>query len=329
MSTAKLSPNAESTPITGRVKSVAWLLLLPLRVAVWPIVHGVRALDRNFVSYMTSRVLRDEERVYSVKFVWYGDAVYLHPMIWGSLILYGLSRAGLVAPGWLLLAWFVGLAVCFMTIMYNFDIIKFAVLGTALAALFGAAYFARMELAWNPLSEVARHVAGLHAQVSAGFYIASAYVFTLLIMCEVVWAWLFHRVEVDESYVYEHQFLQGVAREPIFAQGMRRETKDLLEMLILGAADIQHRTKKGFKRFKNVPLASLGLGRAIDTLLDHKRKGEIRLRRKDEDDADQVRIQDAMQESVEDWDEATDGEGEGVASESSADADSEDDGEMF
>jgi hypothetical protein len=278
---------------------------------------------------MTSRVLRDKDRVYSVRFVWYGDAVYLHPMIWGSLILYGLSVGEFVSPGWLLLAWFVGLSVCFMTIMYNFDIIKVAVLGTVLLALFGAAYFATMELAWNPLTEVARHVVGLHAQVSPGFYVASAYVFTLLIMGEVVWAWLFHRVEVDESYVYEHQFLQGVAREPIFAQGMRRETKDLLEMLILGAADIQHRTKKGFKRFKNVPLASLSLGGAIDTLLDHKRKGEIRLQHKEQDETDQVRIQDAMHEAAEDWDDATDDEGEGAATESNGEGDSEDDGEMF
>ena len=30
-------------------------------------------------------------------------------------------------------------------------------------------------------------------------------------------------------------------------------------MLILGAADIQHRTKKGVKRFKNVPLAECDL----------------------------------------------------------------------
>jgi hypothetical protein len=125
--------------------------------------------------------------------------------------------------------------------------------------------------------------------------------------------------------VYEHQFLQGVAREPIFAQGLRRETKDLLEMLILGAADIQHRTKKGFKRFKNVPLASLGLGRAIDSLLDHKRKGEIRLKHKEQDESDQVRIQDAMQEAADDWDDASGDEGEGGMDESIVDGDADDD----
>jgi hypothetical protein len=103
--------------------------------------------------------------------------------------------------------------------------------------------------------------------------------------------------------------LRGTAREPIFAQGLRRETKDLLEMLVLGAADIQHRTKKGFKRFKNVPLASLGLGTAIDALLDHKRKGEILLERQERDDSDHVRIADALQEELDEWDEASEDEG--------------------
>ncbi len=44
------------------------------------------------------------------------------------------------------------------------------------------------------------------------------------IAAEVVWAWLFHRVEIDESYVYEHQFLRATTREPIFARGLKRET---------------------------------------------------------------------------------------------------------
>ena len=82
MSTVKLASRPASTQTVGHVKSLVRLLLLPFRVILWPVVHGVRALDRNFVSYMTSRVLRDKDRVYSVKFVWYGDAVYLHPMIW-------------------------------------------------------------------------------------------------------------------------------------------------------------------------------------------------------------------------------------------------------
>jgi two-component system sensor histidine kinase KdpD len=85
----------------------------------------------------------------------------------------------------------------------------------------------------------------------------------LLIVAEVVWAWMFNRVELDESYVYEHRFLKSTTREPIFARGLKRETRDLLELLILGAGDIEHRTKTGAKRFKNVPGASLGLGRAI------------------------------------------------------------------
>ena len=328
MSTASVVKNKGVSQGQSPARTLVRAVLFPFWVVLWPIAKAAKALDHNFLSYMTSRVLRDQDRVYSIRFVWYGDSIYLHPMIWGSLILYALAGSGIVSPGWLLLAWFVGLAVCFMTIIYNFDIVKVAVLGTALIAVFGVAYFSTMELAWNPLTEIARHVSALDAAVSPGFYVASAYLFAMLIVSEVIWAWLFHRVEIDESYVYEHQFLRGTAREPIFAQGLKRETKDLLEMLILGAADIQHRTKKGAKRFKNVPLASLGLGKAIDALLDHKRKGQILLERKEQDNSDQVRIQDAVQEELDDWDDADDENDDGGPAETVAIGDAADDADM-
>jgi hypothetical protein len=284
----------------------------------WPPAAAAKMLYRNFVSYLVGRVLRDNDRIYSIKFVWYGETVYLHPMIWGSLLLFVLAQTAFVGQGWLLLLWFLGLLVCYVTIMYNFDVIKTAILGTAVVALLGLAYFATIELSWNPLAAVARHVVALEATVSPGFYLVSAYLFTLLISIEVVWAWLFHRVEIDESYVYEHQFLRGTAREPIFAQGLKRETKDLLEMALMGAADIQHRTKKGFKRFKNVPFASLWLGTAIDSLLDHRRNGQILLERKSREAADAARISDAFPDQSEDWDDdLEEGESEdGDASES-------------
>ena len=105
---------------------------------------------------------------------------------------------------------------------------------------------------------------------------------------------MFHRVEIDESYVYEHQFLKVSTREPIFARGLKRETRDILELLLLGAGDIQHRTRSGYKRFKNVPFASLWLGRSIDRLLDFRRKAEVDLSQSsDKDESDQVRITDA------------------------------------
>lgn len=252
-----------------------------------------RWIDKSFLSYITGRVLKDARRIYSIKFIWYGDSVYLHPLIWGSALLYGLAVAG-VSPAWLLLFWFMALVICFLTIMYNFDIIKAAVLGTGVVALLGAAYFSTVEWSWNPLLAVKNHIAALDAQVSPGFFLVSSYVFTLLIASEVIWAWLFHRVEIDESYVYEHQFLQGTTREPIFARGLKRETKDLLELLLLGAADIQHRTKRGFKRFRNVPFASLWLGSSIDSLLDYRRESQVRLETTSKDDADQVRISDAF-----------------------------------
>jgi hypothetical protein len=256
---------------------------------------------------MTGRVLRGPNQIFSIKFVWYGDSVYLHPMIWGSAILYLLASSGVVSTGWLLFLWFIGLFVCYLAIMYNLNVVRCGILITGVVALLGIAYFSTVELEWNPVSVLANHVRGLEADVSPGFYIAASYLFAILIGCEIVWAWLFHRVEIDESYVYEHQFLQGTSREPIFARGLKRETKDLLEVLLMGAADIQHRTKKGFKRFKNVPFGSLWLGEALDSMLDYKRKGQVLLERQTNDDeSDQVRVEDAFHEEADDWDDDVD-----------------------
>ena len=284
-------------PIWWKIPAV--LFGYPLRLLAWPLVRAWQVLHRNFLSYLFSRVLRDENRIYSVKFIWYGDSVYLHPMIWGSLILFLLAQT-VVGTGWLLLLWFIGLFICYMTVMYNFNVVRSSILATGVLAFLGATYFSTIELAWNPLAALARHVAWLNADVTPGFFLGSAYFFAALICFEVIWAWLFHRVEIDESYVYEHQFLSGTTREPIFARGLKRETKDLLELLLLGAADIQHRTKKGVKRFKNVPFASLWLGSALDAMLDYRRRGQVIMERKLKDDEDdQVRIEDAFQEA--DW----------------------------
>ncbi|MDA1049721.1 MAG: hypothetical protein O3C40_04470 [Planctomycetota bacterium] len=234
---------------SGTRKLVRGLLLLPWWLIVWPVVGLWRSFYKHFLAYLIGTKVDDRKRVYSVKFVWYGDSVYLHPMVWGSLLLYVVAITGVVPPG-------------------------------------------------------------LEAGVTPGFYIAAAYLFAALIASEVVWAWLFHRVELDESYVYEHGFLQGSTREPIFARGMKRETKDLLELLLLGAADIQHRTKNGFKCFKNVPFASLWLGTAIDSRLDHRRKGEVELTSKTEDDAELVRAQDALSELEDDLEEGDDDGGD-------------------
>lgn len=271
----------------------------PFWLLAWPFITVWNVLATHFLSYIVGHVKRDENRIYRIKFVWYGDSIYMHPMIWGSLILWSLAAAN-VAAGWLLFAWFVCLFLCFMTIMYNFDIIRCAMLGVGVTALAGLAYFATVEWSWNPLQSFAKHVIWLDAKVTPGFYIASAYCFTAVICAEVIWSWLFRRVEIDESYVYEHGFLRGTTREPIFARGLKRETKDLLELLILGAADIQHRTKNGFKRFKNVPFASLWLGTAIDSLLDYRRKGEVALDGGSSAAEDQAKIEHAMQDLEDD-----------------------------
>ncbi len=271
-------------------------ILTPLTVIFWPLAKVWNGFYNHFLSYLIGRVVRDRDRIYRIRFVWYGDSIYLHPMIWGSLALFGLTAGGVITAGWALLVWFVALFVCYITILYNFDIIRCSILGTGIVAFFGMAHFATVELAWNPLTAVADHVRLLDASVSPGFFVAAAYVFTALISAEVVWAWLFHRVEIDESYVYEHQFMKTSTREPIFARGLKRETRDILELILLGAGDIQHRTRKGYRIFKNVPFASLWLGTAIDSLLDFRRKGEIALQKEGSDEGTDVRISDANPE---------------------------------
>jgi len=278
------------------VQVVKAAILTPLAVLMWPLTKVWNGFNTHFLSYLIGQVVRDRDRIYRIRFVWYGDSIYLHPMIWGSLALFGLTAAGVITAAWALLAWFVALFVCYITILYNFDIIRCSILATGIVAFFGMAHFSTVELAWNPLTAVADHVRLLDASVSPGFFIAAAYLFTALISAEVVWAWLFHRVEIDESYVYEHQFMKTSTREPIFARGLKRETRDILELILLGAGDIQHRTRKGYRHFKNVPFASLWLGTAIDSLLDFRRKGEIALQHDGQEDAADVRISDANQE---------------------------------
>ena len=359
-----------------------WLKLLLI-----PILWIAKLLDKHFVSFIRGRVLKDETRVYSLRFVWYSDSVYLHPMIWGSLILWflatnavvvesddvagaatGASQAavaegdaaettpsdsaaaatsetspaatddagaeaggadvsgqadgeteeqpaetqtettGMAAwglkPGWLTMVWFISLGVCYMTTMHNFNVLRVAILIVVVLAVLGGSYYATHELELDLLAGVISHLDSLQATVTPGFYLVSAYFFAGLIVCEVFWAWLFQRVEIDESYVYEFRFLMGTAREPIFARGLRRETKDLLELALMGAADITHRTKNGVKRFPNVPFASLWLGLAFDKMLDYRRTGQIELeKRRQKDQSDQARLQDAMEEISEDWQE--------------------------
>jgi len=267
-------------------------LPLLLKIVVWPFSALFRVLYDSWLSYLHGKVLRDNYRIYSIKFIWYGDSVYLHPMIWGSLVLFFVAKSDLIGSGWPVLIWFILLSLCILTVIYNFDIFKAGILVVCVAAIFGLAYISKSEWQWNPFGWLRDYVQGLNVTVSHGFYIASAWVFALLISAEVIWAWLFNRVELDESYVYERRFLQGTSREPIFARGLKRETKDLLELIIMGAGDIKHRTKSGTRVFKNVPGASLGLGRAIDDMLDHRLPGEIGMERA-ADESDQVMPSDA------------------------------------
>jgi hypothetical protein len=288
-------------------------------ILFWPIIKLWKSFDKHFLSYIMGRVRRDSQRIYGVRFVWYSDSVYLHPMIWGGFIFAALAKSPWPTEGWVLLSWFTLLFVCFMTIMYNFDVVKTSILLVGLVAVLGLSYIANMELDWNPLKSGLKHIQNLEASVTPGFYVIGSYIFAMMIAAEIIWAWLFHRVEIDESYVYEHRFLRGTEREPIFARGLKRETKDLLELLLLGAADISHRTRRGFKRFKNVPFASLWLGSAIDGMLDHRRRGEEEMGQEQAyDHSADARVDDALHISEEDDDDGGDDHGDDDVAEDAA-----------
>lgn len=287
-------------PQKNKSGGVLDLLLLPLKIIIWPFVTLWRLLYEHLFSYVFGRVLRDEDRVYSIRFVWYGDSIYLHPMVWGSLVMYVVVKSDVFAPGWPMLAWFILLAVCFLTVIYNFNIVKATVLLVCIVAVMSLSYIANSEWEWNFLSVFADHIKSLNASVEPGFYIVAAYVFGAIIAAEVFWSWHFNRVEIDESYVYERKFLQSTTREPIFARGLKRETKDLLELVIMGAADITHRTAKGSKTFKNVPGASLGLGTAIDAMLDHRRPGQIDLERRRRREGAEAMMDDGIPDAIDD-----------------------------
>ena len=112
-------------------------VLTPLVVVFWPLAKLWSGFYNHFLSYLIGRVVRDRDRIYRIRFVWYGDSIYLHPMIWGSLALFGLTVGGALSAGWALLVWFVALFVCYITILYNFDIIRCSILATGIVAFFG------------------------------------------------------------------------------------------------------------------------------------------------------------------------------------------------
>ena len=161
----KKKPMADSNSKSEK-KMPIWLW--PFWLLAWPFVFAFKNFNKHFLSYIRGQVIRDSRRIYTVKFVWYGDSVYMHPMIWGSGILAALSTTA-INPGWLLLVWFAGLLVCFMTVMYNFDVIRTMVMAIGLVAFFGLAYIATVEFALNPLTAIRQYVIALNPTVSYGF----------------------------------------------------------------------------------------------------------------------------------------------------------------
>lgn len=75
----------------------------------------------------------------------------------------------------------------------------------------------------------------------------------------------------------EYRFLKGMTREPIYARDVKRDPKDLGEILLLGAADIVVNTRSGhIYRYANVPGAGAWRARAFDTILDLQEPGQRR-----------------------------------------------------
>ena len=155
-------PKNQSESSSTRPGTPLWLM--PLKIIAWPFVALSRYFYDHWISYLIGRVLRDEDRVYSIKFIWYGDSVYLHPLVWGSLVLFFVTKSDVFTPGWPLLVWFIMLAVCFLTVMYNFDIIKASVLLVCVVAVFSLAYIANVQWEWNPLRVLAHHIENLEPE---------------------------------------------------------------------------------------------------------------------------------------------------------------------
>ena len=102
-------PPSDPGSSTSAAGTPAWLV--PLKILAWPFVFLGKTLYKHWLSYLFGRVLRDDRRIYSIKFIWYGDAVYLHPLVWGSVVLYFVHKAAekgeLFSVGWPLLTWFI------------------------------------------------------------------------------------------------------------------------------------------------------------------------------------------------------------------------------
>lgn len=234
-------------------------------------------IDDRYFSFVRGKVARDVSgRTVHVRFCHYSPIIYLHPLIWGNLILGWLAVAG-VPPGWLMIIWFLGVLVVTVTALCDIDIFRAVSLGLAVLVVLLGAWISTLKLAWNPLVAVAGSVRALEVGVTPGFYFAVAIGTGVLVAGPLLYAWLYKRVEIDRAYVMEYRFLKGVTREQIYARSVKRDPKDLGEILLLGAADIVVNTRAGHVyRYANVPGAGAWLAHAFDTVLDLQESGERR-----------------------------------------------------
>ena len=71
-------------------------------------------------------------------------------MIWGSLVLFFVVKSGLIGAGWPVLIWFIMLCICFLTVIYNFDIFKASILFVSVAAVFGLGIHLEERMGMEP-----------------------------------------------------------------------------------------------------------------------------------------------------------------------------------
>lgn len=233
--------------------------------------------DDRYLSFVRGQVTRDTYgKAVHVRFCHYSPIVYLHPLVWASLLLGCFATAG-ATPEWLILIWFLLVLVVTMTALEDIDIFRAVSLGLLILVVLLAAWVSTLKFAWNPLATVADVFRSLHVAVTPGFYFAVAMGSGAVVAGPLIYAWLYNRVEIDRAYVMEYRFLKGVTREQIYARAVRRDPKDLGEVLLLGAADIVVNTRSGHVyRYANVPGAAAWLARAFDTVLDVQQPGERR-----------------------------------------------------
>ena len=108
-----------------------------------------------------------------------------------------------------------------------------------------------------------------HSLSTSGFFLMSALFWTIIVIPTVIECWLNRRIELDSKYVQERRFMRSTARYPLFARKVQREVSDMLEWVLLGAADVHIAVQGGARLYRNVPGAGRRLSRPLDDVVDY------------------------------------------------------------